>query len=102
MAIDIQSVSLSVPTARCVNNCAYCVSCEHDSPYQDRITPAIAKACNADGRIPTDPKLWPRALRDYYKRLVFVRDNGTNFMVLTGAGEILQNKRHLQIGRAHV
>jgi len=38
----------------------------------------------------------PRPVGDFYRRLVFARDNGTNFVVLTGQLEPMQNRAFLQ------
>lgn len=74
--MKIQSISVVVPTNKCVNNCPFCVSKTHDNEY-----------CNLE----KDPLFD----RDYMERLEYARDNGTNTIILTGTGEALQNKKFL-------
>lgn len=76
--MNIQSLSITVPTKGCVNKCKYCVSRTHfDTWIYDRFSAN-------DG---SDNLL----LQDYKKRLRFCRDNNTNTVILTGSGEPLQN-----------
>jgi hypothetical protein len=70
--MNIQSISIVVPTKGCVNNCKFCVSRMHDSPYENCFDSMQIK-----------------------KRLKFARNNGVNTCILTGTGEALQNKRYL-------
>ncbi|NPV13191.1 MAG: radical SAM protein [Ignavibacteria bacterium] len=77
--MKIQSLSIVVPTNKCVNNCPYCVSKTHDNDYKDEFQ------CGKN----------PRFERDYIERLSFAKDNGVNIIILTGTGEALQNKKFL-------
>lgn len=89
--MKVQSMSLCVP-GKCINNCAYCVSQMHDSPYKNRIGESLREY--PVGYL--DPE-WPRAIRDYHKRLEFGRDNGTNSIVLTGTCEPMQHRNFLSM-----
>ena len=71
--MKIQSISIVVPTTKCVNSCKFCVSCMHESPYENTFD-AIA----------------------YRKRIKFAANNGVNTMIITGTGEALQNTRFLK------
>jgi len=75
--MNIQSLSIVVPTKKCVNNCAFCVSKTHDNDYKDE-----SKCDNFE--------------ENYIERLEFAKDNGTNTIILTGTGEALQNKPFLK------
>jgi len=75
--MNIQSLSIVVPTKKCVNNCPFCVSKTHDNDYENQ-------SCN------------PRFEENYIERLEFAKDNGTNTIILTGTGEALQNKKFLR------
>lgn len=79
--MEIQSLSVCVPTARCVNNCAFCVSKMSKSPYTNQIE--------------KNKRFRDLYRKDYIKRLQFARDNGCNTVILTGDGEPLQNVRFL-------
>lgn len=80
--MNIQSLSITVPTNGCVNRCKYCVSRTHfDSWICNRFK-------DNDG---SDNLLFS----DYKKRLRFARDNNTNTVILTGTGEPLQNPNFL-------
>ena len=81
--MEVQSLSVVVPTKGCVNDCAFCVSHMHDSPYPNLIWP---KKPGSLHRLVEE---------DYRRRLQFARDNGCNTMVLTGTGEPLQNRPFL-------
>ena len=82
--MKIQSLSIHVPTKGCINNCKFCVSPIHDSPYEDRIGRAIRDV---------DHKMndTTNALIEYQNRLHFAKENGVNTVILTGIGEPLQN-----------
>lgn len=79
--MQIQSLSVCVPTPRCINNCAFCVSKMSESPYTNQIE--------------KNKRFRDLYRRDYIKRLQFARDNGCNTVILTGDGEPLQNLRFL-------
>jgi sulfatase maturation enzyme AslB (radical SAM superfamily) len=80
--MEVQSLSVHVPTGKCPNACKFCVSQMHPSPYENLI----------------DGEGWDKqALHDhqYMRRLEFARDNGCNTVILTGDGEPLSNRRFL-------
>jgi len=66
--MKIQSISIVVPTKGCINDCKFCVSKMHCSPYVDKFNEI-----------------------QYRKRIKFAKNNGVNTMILTGTGEVLQN-----------
>jgi molybdenum cofactor biosynthesis enzyme MoaA len=71
--MNIQSISIVVPTKGCVNNCKFCVSQMHESPYEDKFDELA-----------------------YRKRIKYAAMNGVNTLILTGTGEALQNTRFLE------
>lgn len=80
--MEIQNISVVVPTKGCLCKCKTCVSLihEHKEHYENLVESNNPYAQNA-----------------YYQRLQFARDNGCNTMVLTGApGEPLQNVSFLK------
>lgn len=79
--MKIQSLSVVVPNARCVNKCAFCVSRMHCDRYKNQM----------DDNLP----FFDLYLRDYLKRLEFARDNGCNTIMLTGNSEPQQNRKFL-------
>lgn len=83
--MKIQSLSVVVPTKKCINNCAFCVSKMHYEDYPD-ITPQFIME---DGRPNYEAK-------HYIKRVEFARDNGCNTAILTGTGEPQQNFKFLR------
>lgn len=72
--MNIQSLSIVVPTKSCWNDCAFCVSKMHHENYGKSI---LFEGCP----IPSP----------YLKRIKFVRDEGCNSMILTGTAEPQQN-----------
>jgi len=74
--MKIQSLSIVVPTKKCINNCPFCVSKNHDNEYENLQLDSMFDL-------------------DYKDRLEYARDNGTNTIILTGTGEALQNKKFL-------
>lgn len=82
--MKIQSLSVVVPTKRCINDCAFCVSKMHFEDYTNVVQNYIT-----DGQ----PN-WNAA--HYAKRLEFARDNGCNTVILTGTGEPQQNMEFLK------
>ena len=74
--MKVQSLSIVVPTRKCINNCPFCVSKTHESDYDNMISDPLFK-------------------EDYIERLEYARDLGTNTIILTGTGEALQNKKFL-------
>ena len=76
--MNIQSLSIVVPTHGCMNQCKFCVSRMHNEEYKDLIS--------------TD-------IEGYKNRMAFARDNGCNTVMLTGQGEPQQNERFLKMFR---
>ena len=74
--MKVQSLSIVVPTRKCINNCPFCVSKTHESDYDNMISDPLFK-------------------EDYIERLEYARDLGTTTIILTGTGEALQNKKFL-------
>lgn len=73
--MNVQSLSITVPSNGCVNKCKYCVSRTHtDSWMCDKIS-----------------KYDDITISDYKKRLRFATNNNINTVILTGSGEPLQN-----------
>ena len=70
--MNIQSISIVVPTKGCVNSCKFCVSCMHSNDYSNDFDEIQIK-----------------------KRIKFAINNGVNTCILTGTGEALQNIRFL-------
>lgn len=90
--MKIQSLSIHVPTKGCVNNCKFCVSRMHESPYEDR----IGQVYN-DRDEPTFASDDKGFITEEYKRgILFCKENGVNTVILTGDGEALQNRRFLE------
>lgn len=81
--MKIQSLSVSVPNKKCINNCAFCVSKMHSEDYKNQM----------DGNLP----FYDLYYEDYVKRLEFARDNGCNTVVLTGNTEPQQNREFLKL-----
>lgn len=79
--MKIQSLSVVVPNAACVNNCAFCVSRMHCDNFKNQM----------DDNLP----FFDLYLKDYLKRLEFSRDNGCNTVMLTGNSEPQQNRKFL-------
>lgn len=73
--MDIQSISVVIPTKMCVNNCPFCVSKMHDNEH---------KYSSFDKM-------------KILKRLKYAENNGVNNLILTGTGEALQNKKFLEL-----
>jgi organic radical activating enzyme len=66
--MNIQTISIVVPTKGCVNNCPFCVSRMHDSPYENK---------------------WNDI--QMVKRIKYAIMNNVNTCIITGIGEPLQN-----------
>lgn len=82
MNTTFQTVSIVVPTVRCVNNCKMCCSKTHSNDYANRFTD-----------VESDEYAFYR--EDIRRRLDYARLNGVDTAILTGTGEALQNKRYL-------
>lgn len=80
--MKIQSLSIVVPSRRCMNNCAFCCVKMSDSNYINQL----------DGNF----RFYDLYENDYKKRLEFARDNGCNTVMLTGDGEPQQNRSFLE------
>lgn len=78
----IQSLSVCVPSLRCINDCKFCCSKMHTADYADRFTELGKYSAYRD---------------DMGKRLEYARDNGCNTCMLTGNNEPQQNKEYLRI-----
>ena len=79
--MKIQSLSISVP-AGCQNNCKFCVSRLHPSPYPNLMEKEI--------------EFRDLHERDFTDCMQFARDNGCNTLMFTGDGEPLLNKEYMQ------
>lgn len=79
--MKIQSLSVVVPNAKCVNNCPFCVSRMRCDSYKNQMNDNLP--------------FFDLYLRDYIKRLEFARDNGCNTLMLTGTSEPQQNRKFL-------
>lgn len=79
--MKIQSLSVVVPTGKCINDCAFCVSKMKSEEYKNQM----------DDNKP----FYDLYLKDYRKRLEFARDNGCNSVMLTGNAEPQQNRNFL-------
>jgi sulfatase maturation enzyme AslB (radical SAM superfamily) len=80
--MKIQTLSVVVPTKRCVNNCKFCVSKTHDNPYHNMFN----DECN-----------YVQYRKNIKKRLQFALLHGVDTIILTGTGEVLQNKKFLEV-----
>lgn len=78
--MEIQSLSICVPCP-CPNQCRFCVSRMHTSPYPNLIEKDLANRSFH--------------LTEYVKRMEFARDNDCNTVILTGQGEPLTNDSFL-------
>lgn len=67
--MEIQSLSIVVPTKGCVNDCKFCVSKMHTNDYEN----------NFD-------------VIQYRKRIKYAKNHNINTLIITGTGEPLQNK----------
>lgn len=77
--MNIQSLSIVVPTHGCMNQCKFCVSRMHKEEYPNLITEKY------------------NLMEDHYiNRMAFARDNGCNTVMLTGQGEPQQNMEFLK------
>ena len=97
--MEIQSLSIVVPSNGCINCCPFCVSRMHTNDYKDLITGAnesmIIKRCQKNSS--RDWKSRETIKQNYMKRLAFARDNGCNTAMLTGCSEPQQNMPFIRI-----
>lgn len=77
--MNIQSLSIVVPTGNCWNNCPFCVS--RINPVND-VFQEMYKNCKLK-----EEEFHKR----YLARMAFARDNGCNTMMITGTAEPQQN-----------
>ena len=77
--MEIQSLSVCVPSTGCINNCKFCVSRQHYEDYKN--------TCN---------QLSINEYYAYYKRMSFARDNGCNTLMFTGTCEPQQNNEFIK------
>ena len=75
--MNIQSISIVVPTKGCVNNCKFCVSRMHDN------------TCLFESDI-------LEMKNGIMKRIKWAVMNNVNTCILTGSGEVMQNKKYLE------
>lgn len=78
----IQSLSVVVPSKRCINHCEFCVACMREEPYTDQLD--------------ENNRFYDLYISDFKKRLEFARDNGCNTVMLTGNCEPQQNREFLK------
>jgi hypothetical protein len=71
--MNIQTISIVVPTKGCVNNCPFCCSKMHDCPYENKWNDTQMR-----------------------KRIQYAVMNGVNTCIITGTGEAMQNVRFLE------
>jgi len=88
--MKIQSLSIHVPTKGCVNNCKFCVSRMHESPFENRMDVLYP---DPDNQFPLEAEI---AHEDYLRRLRFCKNNGVNTVIFTGDGEPMQNREFLK------
>ena len=70
--MNIQTISIVVPTKGCVNKCKFCVSCMHENKYENTFDEF-----------------------QITKRIKWAVLNGINTCIITGTGEALQNYHFL-------
>lgn len=80
--MKIQSLSVVVPTMRCINDCKFCVSKMGNNEYKNQL----------DG----NKTFYDLYQKQYLQRLEFARDNGCNTVMLTGDAEPQQNRDFLK------
>jgi len=81
--MKIQSMSIVVPSTKCINDCKFCVSKMHKEHYPNRIT---------DRRYD-----FASAFAEYKQKMEFARDNGCNTLMLTGECEPQQYREFLKL-----
>lgn len=78
----IQTLSIVVPTKRCINNCKFCVSKTHSNDYENRF----------NDKDSTEYLFYKSDIR---RRLDYAKLHNVDTIILTGTGEIFQNKKFL-------
>lgn len=91
--MKIQSLSIHVPTKGCVNDCKFCVSRMHESPFENRMHTLYPPKENHFHSFSTEVNM---AHEDYLRRLQFCKNNGVNTVIFTGDGEPMQNRDFLK------
>lgn len=81
--MKIQSLSIVVPTEKCICRCPFCIS-----KNQNQVYPNYMDESQQDYHI---------HLTQYMKRLQYAKDNGCNNIIITGTGEPQQNKNFLNM-----
>lgn len=82
MGMIIQSLSVVVPSKKCINDCKFCVAKTRQDNYKNQLNSNL--------------RFYDLYLKDYLKRLEFARDNGCNTVMLTGDAEPQQNRKFLE------
>ena len=80
--MNIQSLSICVPSTGCINQCKFCVSRMRGSRYESRFK-YDNHSKNSD------------LFNDFKRRMEFARDNNCNTVMLTGECEPQQNRSFL-------
>lgn len=82
--MSVQSLSVVVPTKKCINKCKFCVSrlVDDNKDYENMMN--------------NDNIYYDLYERDYKERLQFAKEKGCNTIILTGNGEPQQNKEFLR------
>lgn len=80
--MEIQNLSVCVPSTGCINNCKFCVSRQHCEDYKNIYNQSgINRYYSYD---------------TYYKKMSFARDNGCNTLMFTGTCEPQQNNEFIK------
>lgn len=80
--MQIQSLSIVVPSKGCINKCPFCVS-------------RMVNSDKYENRMDINHPHYDINVREYLKRLRFVAENGCQTLMLTGTSEPQQNKQFL-------
>lgn len=80
--MQIQSLSIVVPSKGCINKCPFCVS-------------RMVNSNTYENKMDIDDPDYDYNVREYLKRLRYVADNGCQTIMLTGTAEPQQNKQFL-------
>ena len=81
--MKMQSLSIVVPSKKCINNCKFCVAKTEQDTYDNFIT----------GR----NLYFDLYYKQYIERMKYARDNGCNSVILTGNCEPQQNYNFLKL-----
>lgn len=80
--MQIQSLSIVVPSKGCINKCPFCVS-------------RMVNSNIYENKMDINHPEYDYNVREYLKRMRFVADNGCQTLMLTGTAEPQQNKQFL-------